>query len=157
VVKHRSAAREILRIVQMNTVNSPSPIDPIPSGNQPHAPVKDEFVIQDAAAWVLRVGVILSVGVMILGLTLSFIHSPPSIKEMQHAVFTTNPILMYKGVVAGSGKSIMDLGLLLLVLTPITRVAVSVVLFAVVDHDWFYAWVTFAVLLLTLISLIFLH
>jgi hypothetical protein len=31
------------------------------------------------------------------------------------------------------------------------------VLFAIVDHDWFYTWVTLAVLLLTLISLLFLH
>ncbi len=142
---------------KMNTVNTPSPVDPLPTGNQPHPPVKDEFIIQDAAGWVLRGGVILSVGVMILGLIISFIHSPPSIKEMQHVVFTTNPVMLYKGVMAGSGKSIIDIGLLLLVLTPITRVAVSVVLFAVVDHDWFYTWITFAVLLLTLISLLFLH
>lgn len=142
----------------MNTVNSPSPVDPQPpGGNPPHAPAKDEFIIQDAAAWVLRVGVILSVAVMILGLTISFIHAPPTVKQMRHVVFTTNPMLMYQGVIHGRGKSIIDLGLLLLVLTPITRVAVSVVLFAVVDHDWFYTWVTLAVLLLTLISLLFLH
>ncbi|MHB1768680.1 MAG: DUF1634 domain-containing protein [Phycisphaerae bacterium] len=142
----------------MNTVNSPSPVDPLPpGGNPPHAPAKDEFIIQDAAAWVLRVGVILSVAVMILGLTISFIHAPPTVKQMRHVVFTTNPMLMYQGVIHGQGKSIIDLGLLLLVLTPITRVAVSVVLFAVVDHDWFYTWVTLAVLLLTLISLLFLH
>ncbi len=139
----------------MNTVNSNSPDDPVPPAHNP--PVKDEFIIQDAAAWVLRVGVILSVSVMILGLTLSFIHAAPTIKEMQHVTFNTNPAAMYHGVMAGNAKSIIDLGLLLLVLTPITRVAVSVVLFAVVDHDWFYTWVTLAVLLLTLISLLFLH
>ena len=142
----------------MNTINSSSPNNSTPPpGNPPHAPVKDEFIIQDAAAWVLRVGVILSVAVMILGLTLSFIHAPPTVKEMQHVTFNTNPAAMYHGVMAGNAKSIIDLGLLLLVLTPITRVAVSVVLFAVVDHDWFYTWVTLAVLLLTLISLLFLH
>ncbi len=142
----------------MNTVNPSSPNDPTPPpGTPPPARVKDEFIIQDAAAWVLRVGVILSVSVMILGLTLSFIHAPPTIKEMQHVTFNPNPAAMYHGVLAGNAKSIIDLGLLLLVLTPITRVAVSVVLFAVVDHDWFYTWVTLAVLLLTLISLLFLH
>jgi uncharacterized membrane protein len=142
----------------MNTANTPSPVDPLPpGGNASHAPVKDEFVIQDAAAWVLRVGVMLSVAVMILGLTISFIHAPPTVKEMRHVVFTTNPKLLMQGVIHGQGKSIIDLGLLLLVLTPITRVAVSVVLFAIVDHDWFYTWVTLAVLLLTLISLLFLH
>ena len=142
----------------MNTVNSPSPVDPLPPvGNPPHAPVRDEFIIQDAAAWVLRVGVILSVAVMILGLTLSFIHAPPTVEQMRRVTFTSNPVVMYHGGMDGSGKSIIDLGLLLLVLTPITRVAVSVVLFAVVDHDWFYTWVTLAVLLLTLVSLLFLH
>jgi uncharacterized membrane protein len=142
----------------MNTVNASSPNNPAPPpGTPPHAPIKDEFIIQDAAAWVLRVGVILSVAVMILGLTLSFIHAPPTIKEMRHVTFNTNPAAMYHGVMAGNAKSIIDLGLLLLVLTPITRVAVSVVLFAVVDHDWFYTWVTLAVLLLTLVSLLFLH
>ncbi|MGC8625344.1 MAG: DUF1634 domain-containing protein [Phycisphaerae bacterium] len=142
----------------MNTINSPSSINETPaSGNQPHVATKGEFIIQDAAGWVLRIGVLLSVAVMILGLTISFIHTPPTVKEMRHVVFNTNPVQLYQGVIHGSGKSIIDLGLLLLVLTPISRVAVSMALFAVVEHDWFYTWITLGVLLLTLISLIFLH
>ncbi|MDA8376597.1 MAG: DUF1634 domain-containing protein [Planctomycetia bacterium] len=142
----------------MNTLNTSSPVPPNPtSENQLHVAAKGEFIIQDAAGWVLRVGVLLSVAVMILGLAISFIHTPPTVKEMRHAVFETNPVQLYQGVIHGSGKSIIDLGLLLLVLTPISRVAVSMVLFAVVEHDYFYTWITLAVLLLTLISLIFLH
>ncbi len=144
----------------MNTVNNPlpaPPASPTPADHLSHAGVKGDFIIQDAAGWVLRVGVALSIAVMILGLIISFIHTPPSVKEMRHAAFNTNPVLLYQGVIHGSGRSIIDLGLLLLVLTPISRVAVSMVLFAAVEHDWFYTWVTLAVLLLTLISLFFLH
>ncbi len=142
----------------MDMINTPAPVDPIPpDGDSRHAPIKEDYIIQDAAGWVLRVGVILSVAVMILGLTISFIHAPPSVKEMRHVTFTTNPVLLYQGVIHGYGKSIIDLGLLLLVLTPISRVAISMVLFAVVEHDWFYMWVTLAVLVLTLVSLLFIH
>lgn len=142
----------------MNTLNTPSPVDPIPpAGKTLQAPGKDDSIIQDAAGWVLRLGVILSVAVMILGLTISFIHAPPSVKEMRHVTFTTNAVVLLRGVRHGNGKNIIDLGLLLLVLTPITRVAVSMVLFALVENDWFYTWVTLAVLVLTLVSLLFIH
>ena len=105
----------------------------------------------------MRIGVLLSVAVMIVGMIVSFRHTPPTIQEMRHVIVTTNPVKLYQGIIHGSGKSIIDVGLLMLVLTPITRVAVSMVLFAVADHDWFYTCVTLAVLILTLVSLLFLH
>lgn len=60
-------------------------------------------------------------------------------------------------VSCGDGESIIDVGLFILVLTPVARVLASVILFALVDRDWFYTAVTLIVLILTLVSLLFIH
>ena len=130
------------------------PFDEQPRG----APaVVNEFIIQDVSGWVLRIGVALSVAVMILGLALSFVRHPPTVKTMESTHFKTNPAVIWHGVMHGHGVEIIELGIFLLVLTPIMRVAMSVVLFAFYDHDWIYTLVTLGVLLLTLASLLFLR
>ncbi len=117
---------------------------------------KNEFIIQDAASWVLRVGVFASIAVMAIGLGLSWIHGLPSIAMMQHISFQDNLRTMFNGLTQFDGRSVLDCGIYLLVLTPILRVAVSLILFIIADKDWFYAGVTFVVLALTLTSLILL-
>lgn len=139
---------------------SESPISkkkPEPESSPDGQQIKEEFVIQDVSAWVLRIGVVSSVATMALGLTLSFLHHPPSVHHMQTAKLQDHFNIIFRGVMHGSGEAIIDVGLFMLVLTPIARVAASVILFAIVDHDWFYTVVTFAVLLLTVISLLFIH
>lgn len=130
------------------------PIDERPEGSPA---VKNEFVIQDISGWVLRIGVAVSVGVMVLGLALSFIQHPPRVKTMESTRFNSSPAAIWHGVIHGQGVAVIELGIFLLVLTPITRVAMSVVLFAFYDHDWLYTVVTLGVLLLTLASLLFLR
>ncbi len=122
-----------------------------------HPPVKNEFLIQDASSWVLRIGVVLAVVVMVLGLAISFLHQPPTVAHMQTSAFNYHFAAVWRGVLHGRGEYVIDVGVFILVLTPIMRVATSVVLFAFVDRDWFYALVTLAVLFLTLVSLLFLH
>lgn len=120
-------------------------------------PEKNESVIQDMAAWVLRVGVIASVAVMLLGLAVSCLHGIPTVSEMNRLSFSGNIGNLLKGLLHAEGASIIEAGILILVSTPIIRVAVSMSLFLIVDRDWFYGWVTFVVLVLTVSSLLFLR
>lgn len=128
-----------------------SPVD----GTDDPGKIHSDAIVQDVSGWVLRIGVILSVVVMVAGFILSYIQKSPSVKYMEHATFKWSTRTLVVGVLHGSGESIIELGLLLLVLTPVTRVAVSVFLFTFVDKDRFYALVTLGVLIITLISLFF--
>jgi uncharacterized membrane protein len=117
-------------------------------------PVKNEFAIQDTAAWVLRVGIILSILVMLAGLVVVFLHGAPSVAEMKSVSFNDHIGILVSGMLRGDGLSMIEVGILLLVLTPIFRVATSMVLFFLVDRDFFYTLVTFIVLVLTLSALL---
>ena len=112
--------------------------------------------VQDASAWILRVGVIASVVVMMAGLTVSFLRHHASIEHMQHAAFDASLAHLWQGLGELRGQSIIELGIYMLVLTPILRVVASMVLFLVEEHDWLYTAVTFFVLVLTLAGLLFL-
>ncbi len=57
---------------------------------------------------------------------------------------------LWQGLRELRGQSIIELGIYMLVLTPILRVVASMVLFLVEEHDWLYTAVTFFVLVLTL-------
>ena len=94
---------------------------------------------------------------MLLGLALSFAQSFPTVAEMESRRFSGDLGQVLRGALAGEGLSLIELGILLLVLTPILRVASSMVIFAVEERDWFYALVTFLVLALTLTSLLILR
>ena len=123
----------------------------------PSARRREDSRIEDAAAWVLRIGVIVSVAVMLLGLVLSFARGAPSVERMESLRFVVDLRPLLSGVLAGDGTALMELGILLLVLTPIVRVFSSMVLFAAVERDWFYAFITLLVLLMTLLSLVVLR
>ncbi|HMD53506.1 MAG TPA: DUF1634 domain-containing protein [Phycisphaerae bacterium] len=118
--------------------------------------VRKELTIQNVAAWVLRTGVAISALLMFAGLVVSFMHHPASVQRMQSIFFDYHPSVIWGCILAGQGRGFIDLGILVLALTPIIRVAASMVLFAVIDRDWFYTLVTLAVLVMTLISLLLL-
>jgi uncharacterized membrane protein len=113
--------------------------------------------IQDTSAWILRAGVIASAIVMLAGLALSFAHHPVSVRDMQGTRFDGRAASLWRGVVEGRGQAVIEVGIYLLVFTPIMRVAVSMLLFLVEEHDRFYAFITFFVLMLTLAGLLFLR
>ncbi len=114
--------------------------------------------VQDVAAWSLRAGVITSVSVMLLGLLVSFLRHPPTVQQMEHTRnFDYRFTALLSGILHGDGPSIVGLGVFLLVLTPIARVAISMVTFAIEEKDRLYAVITFFVLAMTLVSLILLH
>jgi uncharacterized membrane protein len=108
----------------------------------------------------LRIGVMLSVAVMLLGLVVTFIHHPdyfhsrPALGELTNSreIFANTTSAVLGGVREMRGQSIAMLGILLLILTPVVRVAISVVLFAT-NRDRRYVLITAVVLALLLTSL----
>ncbi len=110
--------------------------------------------IPDVSAWILRIGVVASVMVMLCGIGFSFVHGTVSVERMETDGFDYRPAAMVSGILAGRGKSIIELGIYLLLLTPILRIAASIVLFAVEERDWLYVVITSVVLGLTLAGLL---
>ena len=124
--------------------------------DNPAAKPDRDSSVESASAWVLRIGVCASVAVMLIGLVFSFIHGPPSLERMMHDPFEYRPSAIYHGISNLRGKAIIELGIYILVFTPITRVFMSFLLFAFDEHDRLYAIITLIVLLLTLVGLLFL-
>ena len=120
--------------------------------NNPQSPSR-QLSIEAASAWVLRIGVASAVTVMLIGIGFSFAHGRITVQRMQSDGFEYRLSKICQGIAAGSGKSIVEAGIYLLVLTPIMRVFTSMVLFAVVQRDWVYFLITFVVLLLTIAGL----
>ncbi|MDE2490503.1 MAG: DUF1634 domain-containing protein [Elusimicrobia bacterium] len=113
--------------------------------------------IHTVSAWILRGGVVASTAVMLLGLVLSFAQTSPTVARMQTLSYSGDIGAILRRAAAGDGVALIELGVLMLVMTPILRVAGSMVLFATEERDWFYATVTFLVLVLTLTSLLVLR
>lgn len=113
--------------------------------------------VQYLSSWILRVGVVLSVVIMLGGMVVSFFHNGMNVERIERSTFDYRPSAIVDGVRHGSGKAIVELGIYLLVFTPIMRVFASMILFIFSERDWVYAVITFAVLLLTLAGLFLLH
>jgi uncharacterized membrane protein len=120
---------------------------------------REPLWVDVAISRVLRAGVFLSIAVVTVGIVLTFIHHPSYIrsKPALRDLTTADQAFPHtvRGVLAGSedarGQSLITLGLLLLIATPVARVALSIVIFAI-EHDRIYALITTAVLLLLLAS-----
>ena len=114
--------------------------------------------IQDASSWILRVGVISSAAVMLIGILVTFSHGSQAtaVQRMQTDGFDYHPRHIVQGIIAGRGKSIIEAGIYILVFTPIMRVFMSMLIFAIVEKDRLYAGITLMVLIMTLAGLIWL-
>jgi uncharacterized membrane protein len=117
--------------------------------------------VDTAISHLLRGGVLLSIGVVILGLVFTFIHHPQYVSSKTELGQLTSPTAVYphtiRDVVAQTaahhGQGIVMLGLLLLIATPIARVAFSIVAF-IVERDRVYVVITIVVLALLIVSLV---
>lgn len=118
---------------------------------------RGDLEIHDVSAWILRAGVVASVSVMLLGLTVSLIQHRPDVAQMSSQSFNPDYARILAAAAHGDGPSLIELGIFMLVLTPILRVASSMAIFAAHERDWFYATVTLLVLTLTLASLLILR
>jgi len=103
---------------------------------------------------VLRGGVLLSAAIIIFGL-LDFYHiyftapNDPAI----HRSFPHSFGSVVTSAFSGDPKGMIAFGLLILLLTPVMRVAVSILAFAV-EHDWRYVVITIIVLSILIISFV---
>jgi uncharacterized membrane protein len=120
----------------------------------PLLPEQDEKVrsAEILISGVLRGGVILSGGVTLLGVILFFIQEHgKSLSDVTKLRYPHTLGDVFAGVGHGSAVAITVLGLLSLIATPVTRIAVSIVAFAS-ERDWRYVGITSLVLLILLIS-----
>ncbi|HVO82786.1 MAG TPA: DUF1634 domain-containing protein [Syntrophobacteria bacterium] len=116
-----------------------------------------ELVISE----ILRLGVTLSLATILVGLALMFAHHPDYLRSSADLVRLTSPGAalphslsdVIEGVRAWRGQAVVALGLTMLILTPILRVAVSIVAFAV-ERDRVFVAVTSAVLAVLLLSFV---
>jgi len=107
----------------------------------------------------LRAGVITSMALVFSGLVLMFLHHPSYLRSAEALRRLTSPGAAFPRslaeVAAGlrdrHGQSVVALGLIVLILTPILRVAVSIVLFAL-ERDRAFVVITIAVLTILLAS-----
>jgi uncharacterized membrane protein len=114
----------------------------------------------------LLVGVVGSVAVMTIGLALLIATgetgygqalTPALLRApVGTVVFPTTPDGVLRGAVEWRPVAVIELGALLLIATPVLRVATSVLLF-LAEQDWLYAGITAIVLAVLLISIIWLR
>jgi uncharacterized membrane protein len=113
--------------------------------------------IYEASALILRAGVSLSALTMAAGVALTIAQGRLTFERMRAAPFSADILGILRRSATLDGQSVTELGILFLVLTPILRVASSMVLFAVEEGDVFYTAATAVVLVLTLLSLLVLN
>ncbi len=98
---------------------------------------------------VLRGGVLLSAAVIVIGLLMLVVRGTTS-TTFPHSLGS-----VWQSIAQGNPFGVIVLGLLLLLFTPVLRVAVSIIAFAL-EHDRLYVGITSLVLVILLVSIILL-
>ncbi len=128
-----------------------------PEPTVPRSIRKAELVLST----VLRVGVLSSLALILVGTLITFVHNPELVSSPDELRRLTEPGASFphtlRDVVTGltdfRGQAIVVLGLLLLIATPVTRVTVSILLF-MEEEDRVYAGITSVVLALLVLSFV---
>lgn len=100
---------------------------------------------------ILRLGVMISATVMIIGLVLLIVKGNGG---YPHNAFPTDFTQIWAGIAELKPYAIMMLGIFLLILTPVLRVVVSIYSFYR-EGDKLYVWITTIVLVILGISFVF--
>ena len=101
-------------------------------------------------AFILRAGVVVSGAIIAVGVLLYYVRVASGAPAPADTIPHTLPMVTH-GLAAGDPVAIITLGLLLLLLTPVVRVAVSIGAFAI-EHDWRYVAITTIVLVILIVS-----
>ena len=112
-----------------------------------------------AISTVLRVGVSVSLAIIVAGTILSFVHHPTYVSSSAELARLTKPGAAFPrtleqvlaGLRDGRGQAVVVLGLLVLIATPVARVAVSILGFFY-QRDRVFVVFTTVVLILLLLS-----
>ncbi len=102
---------------------------------------------------VLRGGVLLSAAVILIGVVLFYIRWLGSGERLHVTSFPHSLGAVGSGLAHGDPLAVIALGLLLLLATPVLRVAVSVITFAL-ERDWLYTGITLLVLAILVLSFV---
>ena len=117
------------------------------------APEKDRRLRQAelAISHVLRGGVVISAAIILLGVIWFYLQMAMT----GHATLTYphTVVEVAQEFAQGDPLALVAFGLLILLLTPILRVAISIIIFAL-ERDWLYTVITLIVLLILLVSLL---
>lgn len=119
------------------------------------APQHEPLWVDTAISNLLRAGVVVSMSVVVIGLLFTFVHHPQYVRSKTALGGLTDARAVYPHrlrdvatqIRDGRGQAIVMLGLLLLIATPVARVALSIVAFAL-ERDRLYVTITAAVLML---------
>ena len=134
-----------------------NPPKPIPTTAAPDSTHRVELVISN----LLRIGVVASLVVILIGTVISFVHHPgylqsagdlPTLTAPGKAVPNTLHDTV-KGIGEMRGQAIVVAGLLMLIATPVLRVAFSIIAF-LLQKDLIFAAITAVVLALLLLSFV---
>ena len=107
--------------------------------------------VEMAITILLRVGVLLSAVIIAVGMVITLTNHPEYFSSRHVTGYPNTLIEVVNGVVAGQGPAIIMAGLLVLIATPVARVALSVVIF-VFERDRLYAAITAAVFVILMFS-----
>jgi uncharacterized membrane protein len=131
------------------------------AGFRPRAETDEDKVrkVELAISALLRIGVLTSLVVVLVGTVVTFVHHPHYLTSHHDlgpltkpgAVFPHSMGALIQGLEHGQGRAIVMAGLLLLIATPVLRVAVSVLAF-VYQRDRTFVVITSVVLALLLTS-----
>lgn len=103
---------------------------------------------------VLRGGVLLSVAIILCGVVLFYVRAFGALGRSEDvAAFPHTLPSVGQGLAHADSQAVIILGLLVLLATPVVRVAVSIVAF-LLERDWRYVVITSLVLLILLLSFV---
>ncbi|MHB8620250.1 MAG: DUF1634 domain-containing protein, partial [Chloroflexota bacterium] len=118
---------------------------------------REKSFIADIISIILRVGVVVSAAVLLVGLVLYLIQgpSPTAVSRVLVGASSRPPELttvgqVFRGLSTGQPTAIIELGALLLLATPVIRVGASIFLF-LAERDILYTVLTTIVLTILLI------
>jgi uncharacterized membrane protein len=118
--------------------------------------------VEIAISLLLRIGVVTSLSIVVLGMVLTFMHHPDYLSSKNNqlhsltsppADFPRSASQIWHGMRHGRGSAIIMAGLLLLLATPVLRVAISILAF-VYEKDGVFVILTSIVLALLLLSFV---
>ena len=141
----------------MTPERTPLPGEALPSRPEGDPMLRMELVISN----LLRAGVAISLVLIVIGTIVTFARHPEFLKSREElpglvhpeAVSIKSPGAIATGLRELSGQAIVTLGLLVLIATPMMRVAVSVVAFFL-EGDRIYTLITLGVFCLLMLSLV---
>jgi uncharacterized membrane protein len=113
--------------------------------------------MQSIIGWILRGGVIVSMTIVVIG-GIVFLwrhgHSTPdyhTFKKVPYFIDSSEGV--FEGVLHGKGQAIVQLGIMVLIATPVMRVIFAVIAFAL-EKDRLYTLISLMVLLIILASML---